>query len=364
MSRSTTWDDLAAGLVDALGKLPEGAVLQLSEAALPEEGGYYAQLWQDPDRLHAEISGNGVVRADRRLAPDAEARIAALGWDPPGTGNPVNWSTTLHWPAPADDYRRLADGLVAVLRDVFELGTPDDVAYRSWLADTGQEQPLPQLGLDQVDIAYYARLGEGDTVDQPKGLLRRIRIGWRITDQAFLRDGSWGPTETLDRAELGELDDDLVQIAHAQAARIAAGWRRLAEPPAGTGSDPQERPLRWTTVELDEAGRPTATGRPWLDGFERASVAAYLRGAPMLIAVFGFDEDPWDPTRPEVVPLSIRTDGEWVWSESEGYFAERYGIPPEPEFLSHIKARDYRWPDVDEETLERAARLVDDRAAG
>jgi hypothetical protein len=79
----------------------------------------------------------------------------------------------------------------------------------------------------------------------------------------------------------------------------------------------------------------------------------------MLIAVFGFDEDPWDPDRPAVVPVSIHTDGEWVWSESEAYFAERYGIPPDPEFLAHIKERDYRWPDLDEATLERAARTVD-----
>jgi hypothetical protein len=362
VSPSTTWDDLEAGLRDALGKLPRGAVLQLSEAALPEEGGYYAQLWQDPDRVHAEISGNGVVRPDRRLRPETEARIAALGWGPPGTGNPVNWSMTLDWPAPAAGYRLLAARLVAVLRDVFELATPDDLAYRSWLSDTGQERPLPQLGLDPVDVAYYAQLGEGGTAEQPKGLLRRIRIGPRVSDEARLAGGGWEPSEALRHAELGELDGDLVEISHAHAARVATGWRRLAGAPDGSGSGPAEEAPRWTTVELDEEGRPTASGQPWLDGFERAAVAAYLRGAPMLIAVFGFDEDPWDPSRPAVVPLSIRTDGVWVWSESEAYFAERYGIPPDPELLAHIKEHDYRWPDLDEESLERAARLVEGSA--
>jgi hypothetical protein len=314
----TTWEELEAGLADVLGRLPEGAVLQVGPAVPPEEAGYHAHLWQDADRLYAEVPGD--------------------------------WSATLDWPAPAAGHRRLAGHLVAELREVFD--TPDDLAYRCWLADTGRDHPLPQLGLDPLDIAYYARPGAGGTVDRPAELLRRIRIGWRIVDEALDRAGTWRPTEALNQAELGELGEDLVRVEHARAARILTGLRRLA---AGA---PADGTLRWTAVKRDDAGRPTASGRPRLDGFERSAVAGYLRGAPVVIAAFGFDEDPLDPERPEVVPLTIRTDGHWVWPESEGYFAERYGIPPEPELLAHIQRQGYRWPEVDDETLIRAARLV------
>ena len=348
---STSWSELEAALAGVLGALPEGAVLQLSEAALPEDGGYYAQLWQDADRLYAEVSGTDAVRADRRLTPEAEARIRALGWEAPRPG--ANWSAALDWPAPAIGYRSLAARLVAVLSDVFGIGTPDDLGYQCWLADTGRPLPLPQLGLDPIDVAYYVR----PAPDRPQELLRRIRVGWRITDSTLDGSGNWVPTDKLDLAELGELGEDLVRVDHAEAGRIAA---RLTSAPADDGAGAT---LRWTGIVRDRAGRPDA-GQPPLDGDERAAVAGYLRGAPIVIAVFGFDEDPLDPGRAPVVPLSIRTDGTWVWSESDGYFAQRYGIPPEPEFFADIRRRGYRWPEVDDETLMRAARLVDERAAG
>jgi T3SS (YopN, CesT) and YbjN peptide-binding chaperone 3 len=352
---TTTWSELEAGLAEVLGGLPEGAVLQLSEAALPEDGGYYAQLWQDADRLHAEISGTDAVRADRRPTAQAEARIEALGWRAPHPG--ANWSATLDWPAPAIGYRSLAARLVAVLSDVFGIGTPDDLGYQCWLADTGRPLPQPRLGLDPIDVAYYVRR---PGPDRPQELLRRIRVGWRITDTALDRAGSWVPTDKLDLAELGELGEDLVRIGHAEATRIAARWTGDAPPLRRTGDEP---PLRWTGTARDTDGRPRLAGQP-LDGDERAAVAGYLRGAPIVIATFGFDEDPLDPGRAPVVPLSIRTDGIWVWSESDGYFAQRYGIAPEPEFLADIRRRGYRWPEVDHDTLLRAARLVDERAAG
>ena len=362
MSAEPTWDDVEEGLAQALGALPEGAVLQLVEAELPAEGGYYAQLWQDAGKLHAEVSANGVVRPDRRLPAEAEAQVASLGWDRPGTGNPVNWSTALEWPAPAAGYRRLAGRVVAVLRDVFHLVTPAELTYRYWLAGTGEELPLPGLGLDPLDIAYYARLAPGDEPDRPKAVLRRIRVGYRITDEELRRDGGWIPTTTLNEAERGELGDELVRIDHAQAARLVDGWRRPAEAPAAP--DATGSPLRWTALPRDAAGRPTGTGRPPLDGAERSSVAGYLRSAPVVVAALGFDEDLLDPGRPEVVPLAIRTDGEWVWPESDGYYADRYGLAPEPEFVAHVRRRGYRAPEVDDGTLRRAARLVSEQATG
>src|SRR5256885_3819561 len=154
-------------------------------------------------KLPAEVSATGLVRPDRRLPAEAEAQVASLGWDRPGTGNPVNWSTALEWPAPAAGYRRLAGRVVAVLRDVFHLVTPAELTYRYWLAGTGEELPLPGLGLDPLDIAYYARLAPGDEPDRPKAVLRRIRVGYRITDEELRRDGGGIPPTALNEAGRG-----------------------------------------------------------------------------------------------------------------------------------------------------------------
>jgi hypothetical protein len=93
-------------------------------------------------------------------------------------------------------------------------------------------------------------------------------------------------------------------------------------------------------------------------------VVAYLREAPIVVAGFGFDPDPYDPEGAEVVPLHLHTDGAWVWSASLGYFAERYGMPPEPDLLAHIEQRGYRWPELDRAALERVSRLITKRAGG
>ncbi|WP_460807737.1 hypothetical protein [Micromonospora zhanjiangensis] len=56
--------------------------------------------------------------------------------------------------------------------------------------------------------------------------------------------------------------------------------------------------------------------------------------------------------------MNMRTDGEWVWSESLAYFADRYGVPPEPDFLRHMAQRQYRLSEVDQERLDRAVALI------
>ncbi|GAA5194202.1 hypothetical protein GCM10023322_57980 [Rugosimonospora acidiphila] len=109
--------------------------------------------------------------------------------------------------------------------------------------------------------------------------------------------------------------------------------------------------------------RPDAQGSPALpderlDDLERVFVGRYLRRAPIAVAAYGFDVDPFDPARPEVVPLHLHTDGFWVWSESLAYFATRHGIAPEPEFLAHLKRYQYQPPGVAPDVLRRAAQLA------
>ncbi|MGA8115047.1 MAG: hypothetical protein WCA46_15380, partial [Actinocatenispora sp.] len=127
-----------------------------------------------------------------------------------------------------------------------------------------------------------------------------------------------------------------------------------------TPSDEGRPGLRWASApELGrgDAAESALRERPRLHGFDRGAVSGYLRGAPVALTAMGFGADVLDPSAPEAVPMNVRTDGTWVWSEALAYFADRYGIAPEPEFLNHIQRNGFRWPEVDEPTLLRAAQL-------
>jgi hypothetical protein len=199
-------------------------------------------------------------------------------------------------------------------------------------------------------------------VERPKGLIRRIHTQPYPSDQVLRRDGEWHQTDVLERAALGDLIDELVEIPAEQAAEIARRWRAVTDQldrdlAAQGRGELGLRLARAVDARRDAQGRPVVTGEP-LDRFDRVAVGRYLKNAPVAVAAHGLDVDPFDPARPEVVPLHIHTDGLWVWSESLAYFATVHGIAPEPELLAHLRARQYRLPEVAREVLREAARLA------
>ncbi|GAA4509613.1 hypothetical protein GCM10023191_071010 [Actinoallomurus oryzae] len=101
-------------------------------------------------------------------------------------------------------------------------------------------------------------------------------------------------------------------------------------------------------------------------GTLRYSAQVERTGEPLLLA--GLDVPYMGTPVPEEVPMAVQagavvpshvhTDGWWIWSEALAYYAWRYGIAPEPEFLRHIRARGYRYPEVARAALDRAAAMV------
>jgi hypothetical protein len=83
-------------------------------------------------------------------------------------------------------------------------------------------------------------------------------------------------------------------------------------------------------------------------------IVAYLRGGePLLVGPMPLD-DALDPARPRVVEARLRTDGFWIWDEAWAYYLERYGVPPQPDLLAHIRERQYQPPLVDGAAMHRA----------
>src|SRR5690606_22481010 len=64
--------------------------------------------------------------------------------------------------------------------------------------------------------------------------------------------------------------------------------------------------------------------------------------------------DQLDSSRPASVPDTWHTDGSWLWPGAVGYYLSQYGVPPEPEFLDHLRARRFELPEVSEQARQAA----------
>lgn len=329
------WAALEVRLAAAFADLPDGAVVQFRPAAAPLDGWYF-QLWREADLACAEMT-------DPTDTSPLLSRLGHMGWLPFGHDRAASWVLAWTWPVGTPLRAELAEHLVASLCEGFRPAAPDELVHRYWSAD-GTLGTLPGLGLEPLRVDHFARY-EGE---RPVELLRRVTAGRWVTDESLGADGVWRGTGAIVRAEPGEL----AELDPGQAGRLLGGW------PASSAPEPVERP-RWSTMARGEAARPVPAGQPVLNAFERAAVTSYLLRAPVAIATMGLSEDPYQPDRPEVVPLHVHTDGVWVWSESEAYFAEHYGVPPDPELLAHIRRRDYRAPDeLATDILMRAAQAT------
>jgi hypothetical protein len=75
-------------------------------------------------------------------------------------------------------------------------------------------------------ISYYAVIGNGRTVEEPYGLVRRLSYGdGGFTDEGLRKDLSWKFTPAIAEWEHGDFAYDLVEVSHAQASKIIEYFR-------------------------------------------------------------------------------------------------------------------------------------------
>lgn len=94
------------------------------------------------------------------------------------------------------------------------------------------------------------------------------------------------------------------------------------------------------------------------DPDERERILAYLRGGVPVLTTTVAMPDILDPAAGAVVPANFRTDGEWIWTDTVGYYLSRHGLAPDTRLAEHIGAmlaRGRTTPAVDDETAGRAA---------
>ncbi|GAA2564486.1 hypothetical protein GCM10010435_41080 [Winogradskya consettensis] len=107
------------------------------------------------------------------------------------------------------------------------------------------------------------------------------------------------------------------------------------------------------TGPMFDPEHPTMTGpdQPHL-------VLGYLNGGQVLLATTDRMTDILDPARGAVVPMSYRTDGTWIWTDTVGYYLTTYGLSPDADLLAHIRAHDHTVPAVSAAAAHRALAVL------
>ncbi|WP_232291902.1 hypothetical protein [Frankia sp. QA3] len=92
---------------------------------------------------------------------------------------------------------------------------------------------------------------------------------------------------------------------------------------------------------------------------EKESMLRFRRGARFLLRTTALATDPLDLSKGEVMPMSYRSDGAWIWSDGVAYYLDVYEIAPEPEFVEHIRSRGYEPHDATDEELDVAYEVLE-----
>jgi hypothetical protein len=93
---------------------------------------------------------------------------------------------------------------------------------------------------------------------------------------------------------------------------------------------------------------------PRLDDADQGAVTEYLNAGTPLLSTTVCLPDLVDPSRGEVVPVNLRTDGRWVWADTTTYYLEHHGLAPDPDLLNHVLEVGSQPPEVDSVGLHLA----------
>lgn len=77
------------------------------------------------------------------------------------------------------------------------------------------------------ETRYFAVIGQGRTIDNPSGLVRRRPTLDGLVDESIHRDMTWGPTDVFEQLERGEELGlpELTEITEPQATELIERFR-------------------------------------------------------------------------------------------------------------------------------------------
>ncbi|GAB3486936.1 TNT domain-containing protein [Amycolatopsis cihanbeyliensis] len=101
-------------------------------------------------------------------------------------------------------------------------------------------------------------------------------------------------------------------------------------------------------VDGHNPGEQPVVNRPPVPAEEARAVLGYLYRAPIVLTRPATGPDLFAPNGPADVPDAFHTDGVWIWPAAVPHYLRKYGVPPDPELLDHIRAQNHRTPYVPE----------------
>ncbi len=250
------------------------------------------------------------------------------------------------------EYAVLAECLVALQEDTENMAYLTVAAgarplFFEYLADPAELNPEatePDAAAAALDDQMIVSLGELPIV----GMWRAWRVSatrsaWPPPRPMYLIEApdSAAAKDLLanfygEDAELGELDP-LVDI-YLTGQDIPPLHRAIQF--AGTVVHAENETPEFTFADVFE-GEPDESGAP--QNLQKLSpevaepIAEYLLSGKPLMMADTAGEDLLDPDKGAVVPLHLRTDGLWVWSEASAYYLTEHLIAPPEAFLAYLQ---------------------------
>lgn len=134
-----------------------------------------------------------------------------------------------------------------------------------------------------------------------------------------------------------------------------------AQPTPAVGLVVSTPPAEYPMAKVFD-GKDPQTGKPTLaperqritDPAERQRVVNFLEKGKTVLLAMGYAKDDLDLQQRQRVPMSVLTDGIWIWSAAVTFYVKEYGIAPEPDFYRHIVAQRYLCPQPTEAVVRHA----------
>ncbi|WP_033291427.1 TNT domain-containing protein [Amycolatopsis jejuensis] len=111
-------------------------------------------------------------------------------------------------------------------------------------------------------------------------------------------------------------------------------------------------------VDAHREGERPMVNRPPVPPEQVRGVLDYLFRAPVVLHRPTPQPDVFAPGSPPDVPQAFHTDGTWLWPAAVPHYLRKYGVPPEPELVEHIRAAGFRPPLVPELVRATAEAVV------
>ncbi len=272
---------------------------------------------------------------------------------------------------------------VIVLADVLASGGVDPSVLRQAdvaTADTPppflfSTDPEPALEGDEAearDARGAAATAAAAEIPHARGLWRAVRVPsdgspWPLgRDVHVLEVGPEGDRSSaaaaLSRA-LTDAGENLPQVECYATGERGTSYLQLAR--AGGSLLWAHSPDREIAVavvfdHVDDDGVPSfEDDHPVIeDQEERDRVVSYLDGGEILMTTTSLGNDYRDPERGEVVPMTFRTDGTWIWTDALTYYVREHGLRPQEELMDHVDSAPEDREPIDGIDVYRAMRVL------